>query len=274
MEIPVCYFISPQIWAWRQSRVKQIRRNVDLMLVILPFEEGYYRSHGVEAHYVGNPTANRFRRLLKSSEAENGSGRSTIALLPGSRCKEIDLILPVQLDAVAYLSEHLKVEAVIARAPAIDASYLQDRIERWKVQKSSSLKIKTREESWKVLRNADCAVVKSGTSTLEAMLAGVPFAMVYRISPVSYALLKPFVKTDTFCLANLVAGRKIAPEFIQNEARGEPIGRFLLDLLSRPEKYLRTREILIQASGSLGNLDAAKEASRIIHERFFNLRDR
>jgi len=268
--IPVCYFIGPQVWAWRSSRVKHIRSYVDLMLVILPFEEEFYARHGVEAHYVGNPSAARFRREWETMEKPNRDRtREIVALLPGSRKREAELILPIQLDAAGFIAARRPVDCVVVKGPDLDGRLLSQVITAWNHKTGSGLQIEVRENSRAVFRDADCAVVKSGTSTLEAMLAGIPFAMVYRMSPTSYYFLRPFVRTGTYCLANLVAGRRIVPEFVQREARGEDVGRYLLELLENPDTSARIRRELRWSAEKLGDLDAGEEAARLILKRFF-----
>ncbi|UCF38192.1 MAG: lipid-A-disaccharide synthase [Acidobacteriota bacterium] len=261
--IPVCYFISPQVWAWRRSRVKQIARYVDLMLVIFPFEEGFYREQGVEAFYIGNPTAARLRQGGAVTAADESG--STVALLPGSRKKEVDLILPVMLDAGRYLSERMKVRFLLQKAPSIQLKHLAGIVEQWKRRVNLKLDLDICSEgSEKILAQVDCAMVKSGTSTLEAMILEVPFAMVYRLSWLSWVVLKPFVRTDTYCLANLVAGETVVPEFVQWNATGPAIGRFLERILTRPQEAARLRTRLRTATEALGVTDAyARGAERI-----------
>lgn len=268
--IPVCYFISPQIWAWRQSRVKHIHRNIDLMLVILPFEEDFYEARGIEARYIGNPSATRFRQELTLKKPKGlEDGRKMIALLPGSRKKEVEHMLHTQLDSARTVTGQIEMDCVVVKAPAVEYEFLSESIENWKLKNNSEMDVQIRENSRDVFRDATCAVVKSGTSTLEAMLAAVPFAMVYRISSPSYYLLRPFVRTQTYCLANLVAGHRVAPEFVQHDAKGEAVGEYLLGLLNDPEKYRQVQTDLRKSSLKLGDLDAGKEAARLIDEKFF-----
>jgi lipid-A-disaccharide synthase len=275
MGIPVCYFIGPQVWAWRSSRVKQIKRYVDLMLVILPFEEAFYKSHGISAHYVGNPSASQLRSLVRRAERER-AGRvsphdeSLVALLPGSREQEVELIMPVMLDAARYLEERHPTRFVLVKAPAISGKSVEKIYRNWAKEVKSDIDLKVFENnSHQILCDADCAIVKSGTSTLEAMITETPFAMVYRISTLSWLLLRPFVQTDTYCLANLVAGQKIVPEFIQKNATGEQIGAYMLSLMQNPEEKDRVRHLLSQASRRLGEDDAYVESARKIASRFF-----
>lgn len=268
--IPVCYFISPQVWAWRESRVKQIRRNVDLMLVILPFEEGYFRRHGVEARYVGNPTAFQHRLDPTAPTEVIDSSEPVVALLPGSRKKEVSLILPVQLDAASALSKRTAVRFWLVRAPEIPSGLIDGLIGTWRKKNGELPRIEVREEPAKVLlAKADAAVVKSGTSTLEAMLAEVPFAMVYRLAWSSWLLLRPFIRSQLYCLANLVAGEEVVPEFVQREAQGERIADFLETILTDGLERDRLRQRLRRGTERLGHQDAYKEAASAIVSTFF-----
>ena len=263
--IPVCYFISPQIWAWRQGRVSRVRRHVARMLVILPFEVPFYRRHGVDAIYVGNPIA-RLKKATGSDRTVSPNGRrGRIAVLPGSRRKEIDQIFPVQLEAAALVQSRFPCSFRVVAAPEVDDEHLLAVYEEWQQKQGFELDLKmVRGSIEEQLPWADCAIVKSGTSTLQAMVLKVPFAMVYRMSELSYRLLRPLVKTESYCLANLVAGRQVAPEFVQGEAQGEAIAAYLLDLLTSPDRMREVKQNLEIASKKLGTLDAYAETAKEI----------
>ncbi|MFZ0427622.1 MAG: lipid-A-disaccharide synthase [Acidobacteriota bacterium] len=269
-KIPVCYFISPQVWAWRESRVKQIRRYVDLMLVILPFEEGYFRERGVDARYVGNPTASRLRETMADRTRREDSSEPIVALLPGSRKREVSLILPVQLDAAAALASRMPVRFWLIRAPEISPELIEALLAAGRNRHGSLPAVEVRDEPADfLLPQADAAVVKSGTSTLEAMLAGVPFAMVYRLAFSSWLLLRPLVRPQIYCLANLVAGERIVPEFIQGQARGGDVADFLETVLKDRSESERIRRRLAAGAERLGRQDAYDEAARSIVQKFF-----
>ena len=263
--IPVCYFISPQIWAWRPGRVSRVRRHVARMLVILPFEVTFYRRHGVDAVYVGNPIA-RLKRTTGSDHRVSPKGRrGRIALLPGSRRKEIDQIFPVQLEAAALVQSRFPCSFRVVAAPEVDDEHLLGVYQKWRKKQGPGVDLEmVRGPIEKQLPWADCAIVKSGTSTLQAMVLKVPFAMVYRMSELSYRLLRPLVRTESFCLANLVAGRQVAPEFVQGEAQGKAIAAYLLDLLTSPDRMQEVKQNLEIASKKLGTLDAYAETAKEI----------
>ncbi|MFQ5739440.1 MAG: lipid-A-disaccharide synthase [Acidobacteriota bacterium] len=275
LKIPVCYFIGPQIWAWRSSRVDWIRRYVDQMLVIFPFEESFYRQRGVRARFVGNPFSQLWephRRQPRRADAEE----ALIALLPGSREKEVEQIFPVLLEAARHLSGRLPCRFWVCKAPAISAADLSRVYHKWLGRgrarrgplgegpsESHGLRLEIRSEpALELLPRVDCAIIKSGTSTLQAMILEVPFVMVYRFSGLSYQLLRPLVKTDTYCLANLVAGKKIVPEFVQSQATGEGIADYLSQLLKTPGRLEEVKQNLRIASERLGKRKAYPETAR------------
>ena len=261
--IPVCYFIGPQIWAWRPGRVRRIRRYVSRMLVILPFEVPFYLRHGVKATYVGNPITQLSRSRTAPVQLENDKAR--IALLPGSRRDEIEHILPIQLEASTQVHARISACFRILAAPGVDEDYLWRSCRDWQQRHHLEMDLRVvRGPIEEQLPWADCAIVKSGTSTLQAMVLEVPFAMVYRMSELSYRLLRPLVRTQSFCLANLVAGQKIVPEFVQGQANGKAIAAYLIELLSRPERMREVKQNLQNASKKLGTLDAYDEAVKQI----------
>src|SRR5690606_37445565 len=267
--VSICYFISPQVWAWRQSRLKQIRRNVDLMVVIFPFEEEFYRSHGIAAHYVGNPTAFRLRlqppRVLRRSH-----DRPVIALMPGSRVREVRRILPIQLEAARVVAEEEEVDFWIVQAPAVPEEEIEDILEEWEERNTKDrFNVEARNgRSDELLASADLALVKSGTSTLEAMLVGTPFAMVYRLALPSWLMARTLVRTDMYCLANLVMGKKVVPEFVQWEATGQKIGNYLLNLLHDESERSRLGKEMERGKQRLGQRNAYDEAAVKIKDTF------
>ena len=271
MKIPICYFIGPQVWAWRPRRVHQIRRFVDLMLVIFPFEEEFYRRQGVKAHYVGNPSITLRKYLGPAHNGSDGDGTSSevpvVALLPGSREREVEQIFPVQLDAARWVADRCPVQFWVIKAPGITRSQLQTVYESWLSQGNSPLRLEIKEEKGsELLSRVACAIVKSGTSTLEATILHVPFAMVYRISRPSWYLAKPFVDTDTYCLANLIAGEHIVPEFVQDQATGENIGGCVLELLQDRSRREEVSRNLQRASEKLGEQNAYEESAKHISQ--------
>src|SRR5215472_1783303 len=228
--IPVIYFISPQVWAWRSGRVKQIRKYVRKMIVIFPFEQEFYRRHGVDVAYVGHPLAHAAAPDLRREDfaSQNGldAARPWIALLPGSRRKEVLLNLPAILEAVQYLHrEGAGCEFVLPVASTLDEKWLQSQL-----GDAGSL-IHSAHEARATLKHSRAAVVASGTATVETALAGTPFVVVYRLARLTWLLGRHLVSLDTFAMPNLIAGRRIVPELIQRECTPANIVRELTAII-------------------------------------------
>jgi lipid-A-disaccharide synthase len=265
--IPVCYFIGPQLWAWRPGRVKTIRRYVDHMWVILPFEREFYQRHGIAAEYVGNPVAELACNMKGPGKMGGSEAQALVGLMPGSRRREILQNLPVLLEAAWHLSQSIPCRFLLIKAPGSCPESLEEDCRKWQVKNEMPLDLDFLQgETSELLPQVDCAIIKSGTATLEAMVLGVPFVMVYRMASLSYRLLKPWVKTDTFCLANLVAGRRIVPEFVQDNAEPKRIASHLLSWLKSPEKLDDVKQNLENASENLGERQAYRETAGKIAE--------
>ncbi|HSR70634.1 MAG TPA: lipid-A-disaccharide synthase [Acidobacteriota bacterium] len=269
MTIPVCYFISPQIWAWRSSRVKKVRRYVDRMLVILPFEEDFYRRHGVRARYVGNPTAARLG--LRPAARPQPGHAPLVALLPGSRTKEVEQILPLQMETARQVVQKAAQAGLaqprfrLAAAPTIDLAVLRSQVEQWMRGRGVRFEVEfVQDEIRKALAGVDFALVKSGTSTLEAMILQVPFAMLYRMSLTSWLFGRVLVDVDTYCLANIVAGRRIVNEFVQFGARPSAMADHIVEHLADARKAEAMRLRLAEGARRMGQGDAYREAARCL----------
>ncbi|MFZ0312766.1 MAG: lipid-A-disaccharide synthase [Candidatus Korobacteraceae bacterium] len=212
--VPVIYYVSPQLWAWKQRRIERVRKYVDQMLVIFPFEEKFYRERGIAAKFVGHPLANlpapSVTRELFAAEYKLDPSRQWIALLPGSRRGEVSRILPVLLEAAQLLGPEYVYTVPVASTLDADwmASFLRD-------YRGPSITF-TRDARATVL-HARAAAVASGTSTLEAALIGTPFAMVYRVAPLTWRLGRRLVKVDRFAMVNLIAERDVVPELVQTD---------------------------------------------------------
>ena len=209
--------------------------------------------------------------LSQSDKGSHGgtvsSDEPVVALLPGSRKREVEQIFPIQLDAALYVAEHSPARFWVIKAPGIARSQLQAVYEAWLGRGHPRLQLEIRqEEAPRLLSQVTCAIVKSGTSTLEATILHVPFAMVYKLSWPSWYLTRPLVETKTYCLANLIAGKKIVPEFVQDQATGDNIGRYVLELLkdqSRRKEVIRDLQV---ASERLGQRDAYQESAKYISQ--------
>src|SRR5438270_76852 len=242
--VPVVYFVSPQLWAWKQRRIWRVKKFVDRMLVIFPFEEDYYRARQVGAEYVGHPLADlpipEISREEFAKQSGIDSGKAWIALLPGSRKKEILLNLPVMLEAARLLGpEYEYVVPVASTLPR-----------EWMAQQTGSVRVHLVDDARVALLHSRAAVVASGTATVEAALIGTPFLVVYRVSRFTYAIGRRLVKVKNYGMVNLIAGREIVPELIQSNFTPENVVQQIRRLL--PEGEPRTEMIR-----SLGNVGSA-----------------
>ncbi len=252
--IPVVYYVCPQFWAWRQGRVKLLRKYVDKALVIFPFEEKFYRDRGVDATFVGHPLADLAVPSMSREQFAIRHGlnpqKPWIALLPGSRRKEFRLNLPVIIEAVRLLDSDF--QFVLPVASTLDEQWVHKRVFRSTHSQRSGLTplIALTKDARASLHHSRAGIVASGTATVEAAIMGTPFVMVYRVSPLTYALGKPRVKVAHFAMVNLIAGEEVVAELVQSKftARnivaelgkiihdGEPRTRMLLGLASVKEK--------------------------------------
>ncbi len=216
--IPVFYYVSPQVWAWKQSRVFKIRKVVDHMFVILPFEKAFYEKFDYSVDFVGHPLIDAIQRYEEEKSADdfvrrnNCSTKPIIAVLPGSRRQEIAKKLPVMLQAVENLSEY---QVIVAGAPSMDESYYTEFL-------PANTKI-VFGQTYDLLANSVAAIVTSGTATLETALFKVPEVVCYKSSPVSYQIAKRLVKIKYISLVNLIMDREVVKELIQGDCTAEKI---------------------------------------------------
>jgi lipid-A-disaccharide synthase len=238
--IPVVYYVCPQFWAWRQGRVKLLRKYVDKALVIFPFEEKFYRDRGVDATFVGHPLADSPAPAItrEAYAAANllDAAKHWITLMPGSRRKEVRMNLPTILEARAKLGDEY--EYLLPVAPTLDSQFLWGLID---FERSELPKIKLVPDALPALRHARAAIVASGTATVEAALMGTPFVMVYRVSPLTYALGKPRVKVPYFAMVNLIAEKEVVPELVQSKFTADNIVAELNNII--PDGEARARMI-------------------------------
>ena len=219
--IPTVYYVAPQFWAWRQGRVRLIRNYIDKALVIFPFEEQFYRDRGVDATFVGHPLAELPHPAIERDEYAAQSrleiAKPWITLMPGSRVKEVRMNLPTILEAAAQLGPAY--EFLLPVAPTLDRGFLPRLIARHGAARTtqSHPKITLVPESLPALWHSRAGIVASGTATVEAAMMCTPFVMVYRVSPLTYALGKPRVRVPHFAMVNLIAGEKIVPELVQHD---------------------------------------------------------
>jgi len=216
-DIPTAYYVAPQFWAWRQGRVKLIRKYIDKALVIFPFEEKFYRDREVDATFVGHPLAD-----LPPPDVDRASYGATysldlakqwITLMPGSRVKEVRMNLPTILQAATILGSEF--EFLLPVAPTLDKVWLQSQIGQQRVVLVP--------EALPALWHSRAGIIASGTATVEAAMMNLPFVMVYRVSTLTYLLGKPRVKVPRFAMVNLIAGDEVVPELVQQDFTAEKV---------------------------------------------------
>jgi lipid-A-disaccharide synthase len=254
--IPVIYYVSPQLWAWRPQRIEQIKRYVRKMLVIFPFEEAWYRERGIEAEYVGHPLADL---PAPGPVPPLRSPQVPIALLPGSRAKEIALNLPPMLHAARALGKGY--QFIVPVASTVSSKWMVDLIHR-ALGEDPGVNLKLESDARMVLAQARAAVVASGTATVEAALIGTPFVMVYRVSPLTWKLGRPLVSVPFFAMPNLIAGREVVPELVQDKLTSENIVARLNDIIPEGPARQAMIEGLRQVKTNLAPPGAATPSER------------
>jgi lipid-A-disaccharide synthase len=263
--IPVGYFIGPQVWAWRPGRIRVVKRLVSRMVVIFPFEEKIYRDAGVTVDFVGHPLVDLVHPSKSKQEfaAENGMDleRPIVALLPGSRPSEIARNFPPILDACLRLAKGTApipgIQFVHAAAPGV-------RREFWSAYERPSIPLQRIEDAtYDVLHVADCAVVASGTATVEAALLGTPMIVVYRVAPITALVLRRLLRTPAVGMVNLIAERLVAPELIQDEFTPERVEGEVRRLLGSTSARREAQAGLADVRARLGSGGAIERAAAI-----------
>lgn len=262
--IPVMYYISPKVWAWRPGRVKTIRRYVDHMAVLFPFEETLYQEAGVAVSCVGHPLVDAVSSDLTAEQAKQKWGfapeHRVLGLFPGSRRSEVEALLPIMLQTAEQIRQrHFDVEVVLPQAPGLDADFLEPML----AQSSLDVKVVSG-EFYDVIRGCDAIVAASGTVTLEIALMGTPHLLVYRVAPMSYRILKRLVKIPYVGLCNIVTGNNIVTELLQDEVTVENLDQHLTQLLTDPQAKQRAEMIRLNVLEALGPSGGADNAAKAI----------
>jgi lipid-A-disaccharide synthase len=281
--IPVIYYISPQVWAWRRGRVRTIARRVDEMLVLFPFEVEFYRRSGVRAVHVGHPLVDEVPRLPSAWDRERAAGEPyRLALLPGSRRSEVEALLPAMLAAAARVAAELPVAVTLIRAPGIPEALLAEHVEAFRRRGAAGRERPGREltggnggggvellpvrvesgDRFGAIADSHLALCASGTATLEVGLLGTPMIVLYRLARWSYLLARLLVRLPNFAMVNLVLGREVVPELLQGEAEPERIGAEALRLLGDGQARARVRAGLAELRPRLGEGGASARAAR------------
>ena len=262
--VPVVYYISPQIWAWRKGRLKSIREFADRVLVIFPFEEAIYREGGVPVEFVGHPlvdlvTPSAPREAFLSAHGLSASA-PCVALLPGSRPNEVTRILPDLAAASVLIRARLpRAQFIVARAPGLDDDLFRS------IRIAPGIVVVTGDTD-AVLASADVALTASGTATVQTALHDTPMVIVYRVSPLTYQLGRRLVNIDAIGMVNLIAGEKIVPELIQDEFTPEAVAREAVSMLTDRGRAARIRDGLARVRAKLGGPGASRRAAKAILE--------
>ena len=276
-DIPVFYYISPQVWAWRKSRVKTIKKYVDKMMVILPFEKEFYQREGVDVEFVGHPL---LEVIASNSEAISSSNKKEIykefgiddrqiiiGILPGSRKKEIAYMLPEILKASSLIKgKYPSVQFLLPLSQSIEEDYLKNFI----TSDYSYIKI-VKGKNYDVMKVSDLLITKSGTSTLEAAIIGTPMIIVYKTSITSYYLAKALVNVTYAGLPNLLAGKEAAPELLQHKMNAKNIAEKTIYFLEKKDGLEQMREEFKNIKYSLGEQGASKRTASIIINHLKNI---
>lgn len=268
--VPVIYYISPQVWAWRSYRARSIQRDVDLMLSILPFEKQWYAARGIaNVEYVGHPLTGEVRPQCDRTEFCRRNNldpaRPVVALLPGSRHKEVVRILPPMLDAVGVIQrERSDIQFVIVVAPNRDIEESKKIINASALAKSSRESLSViHHQTREALAASDAAAVASGTATLEAALLGIPMVIVYKESALNWHTLGSLITAEHYGLVNLIAGRRLATELMQDDFTGETLAQELISLLET-SRNAQMRAELREVMGKIGEPGASRRAAQAI----------
>lgn len=258
--IPVLYYISPTIWAWRSGRIHKIKRVVDHMAVILPFEVEYYNRENIPATFVGNPLLDSFSPIEKISENESDPD-PVIGLLPGSRVSEIERNLPYMLASASILQQRFKnMKFLLSVAPSISREWVESFANPYK--NTCNIKIVPGDIS-EIFAKSTMIIAVSGTVTLETAMHGIPMVIIYRISPVSYMLGRALINVDHIGLVNIIANERVVPELLQKEASPGNIARTVGDILNNPQEFKRIQDKLAFVTSAMGEPGASEKTANI-----------
>ncbi|MBW2056095.1 MAG: lipid-A-disaccharide synthase [Deltaproteobacteria bacterium] len=264
--IPILYYISPQIWAWRGWRINKIRKLVDRMVVVLPFEPSFYGKRGVEVSFLGHPLLDVVKpspdaaRLLRRPGV--GPGSRVIGLFPGSRDQEVHRLLPVMLDAASLMVDQgLDLHFLVALAPDIDPGEIGRLVE----MKNLSVGI-VENRPYDVMAVSEVLLVASGTVTLEAAILNTPMVILYRVSPLTYWIGRMMARVDHIGLVNLVAGTTVAPELIQGRASADMAAREVISILEDVQRCSTMKSALAEVREKLGTPGASDRVARLVLE--------
>jgi lipid-A-disaccharide synthase len=260
--IPVVYYISPQVWAWNRKRINTIAKRITKMIVLFPFEVKLYKEKGVDVSFIGHPLKDivkpKYSRKTFLNQYRLNSSHPIISLLPGSRRQEVEKLLPTMIHGVYELRKTIpQLQAVIARVGNLEEKIYSDII------KDKNIPLITN-ETYDVIHHSDAAMVASGTATLETAILETPMVILYKITFFSYILGKALVKLNNFGLVNIVAGKTIVPELLQHQVKGSNIADAIYPFLTNQKKIAMVKKELKRVNSLLGSPGASKRGAEII----------
>lgn len=258
MGIPVIYYIAPQVWAWKEGRVARLRRDVDALIVVFPFEVEYFARHGITAHFFGHPVIDSAAPEMRSARRSTGVER-TIVYLPGSRGHEVKRHMPLILGVMRELGDGFR------HVVALASTMTRDSLEQYNDGNQFEIASDARD----ALASCDAALVKAGTSTIEAAVIGVPFAAFYRTSRVSYEIARRSIRVAWIAMVNILAGRAVVREFIQEQAEPASMAQEIRRLCDDDGYRRQVIDDLDEVRRSLGAPGAAARAAEFLADRYF-----
>jgi lipid-A-disaccharide synthase len=263
--IPIAYYISPQVWAWGGNRVKKIKGLIDKMIVIFPFEKELYKKFDIDCEFVGHPLLEVVRPVLSEEDFQSKfdlrKNEVLLGLLPGSRWQEVEKILPIMVQTAELLGARIKnLRVMLGLASTIKKERVQIILDQFKS------KVEILENlTYDLMKHSDLLLVASGTATLESAILGTPFVVLYKTNFWTYLLAKSLVSIPNIALANVVAGKKIVPEYIQNKAVPKDIAEEMYDILTNKPRYKSIQNELSSVKEKIGEAGASKRAAQIIN---------
>lgn len=259
--VPVLYYISPQIWAWRSGRVKKIRDRVDHMAVILPFEAEFYKRHGVPVTFVGHPLLDKASGITGAISTSLIEGPPVIGFLPGSRDLEVARLLPEMVASIPILKRRFPgIRFVVSLAPSVERSLMDSILAAHYPERDIEIEERGAQA---VLAKSTLVVAASGTVTLETAISGTPMVIVYKVSPISYLLGRMLIRVESIGLANLIAGKKVCPELIQHQVSGPGIAETVAGMIQDPIGMAERRSELLKVKTRLGEAGASSRVAGI-----------
>jgi lipid-A-disaccharide synthase len=264
LNLELIYYITPQVWAWGKGRVNKIRELFKKILVVFPFEEDFFKSKNVNAEFVGHPLIQEIdgydfiSRNLLDKKFDLDSSKEILLILPGSRKQEVKSIFPEAIKAASKLADELDMQIVVACSSSIDEKVF------YELTNQTNFKV-IKDLTYDLLKHAKFGIVKSGTSTLEAGLMGLPMVIVYKTSWLTYAIGRSLVKIKNIGMANIILDEQVVPEFVQNDANAENIYDAAKNILSDEDLLNQIKIKLSKIKKVLGDKNAPRNAAKIIY---------